>query len=236
MLVLAEDLTDDGAGARIAEAVRARHGRLDLLVNNAGAGWRGTFADGSTANLRQTVELNLFAQAALTEALLPLLRESAPSAIVNVASTSGRVAGAGAGAYSASKFGLIGWSDALHMEERPQWCSCRDRQPGLRGDRGLSAGRARRQGRDALDGVDAREGGRSDRRRRPRRQGRALRATALRARGGRPDPLARAHPQGAGRRRCEGACDLDGRRRGGPSAQPAESVAGAVPTALPDWH
>ncbi len=119
VLVLAEDLTDDGAGVRIADAVRARHGRLDLLVNNAGAGWRGAFADVGTANLRQTLELNLFAQAALTEALLPLLRESAPSAIVNVASTAGRVARAGAGAYSASKFAFIGWSDALHLEERP---------------------------------------------------------------------------------------------------------------------
>jgi short-subunit dehydrogenase len=119
VLVLAEDLTDEGAGARIAEAVRARHGRLDLLVNNAGAGWRGAFADVGTANLRQTLELNLFAQAALTEALLPLLRESAPSAIVNVASTAGRVARAGAGGYSASKFAFIGWSDALHLEERP---------------------------------------------------------------------------------------------------------------------
>jgi short-subunit dehydrogenase len=119
VLVLAEDLTDDGAGARIADAVRARHGRLDLLVNNAGAGWRGAFADVGTANLRQTLELNLFAQAALTEALLPLLRESAPSAIVNVASTAGRVSRAGAGAYSASKFAFIGWSDALHLEERP---------------------------------------------------------------------------------------------------------------------
>jgi short-subunit dehydrogenase len=119
VLVLAEDLTDEGAGARIADAVRARHGRLDLLVNNAGAGWRGAFADVGTANLRQTLELNLFAQAALTEALLPLLRESAPSAIVNVASTAGRVARAGSGAYSASKFAFIGWTDALHLEERP---------------------------------------------------------------------------------------------------------------------
>lgn len=119
VLVLAEDLTDGGAGARIADAVRARHGRLDLLVNNAGAGWRGAFADVGTANLRQTLELNLFAQAALTEALLPLLRESAPSAIVNVASTAGRVSRAGAGAYSASKFAFIGWSDALHLEEGP---------------------------------------------------------------------------------------------------------------------
>ena len=53
----------------------------------------------------------------LTEALLPLLRESAPSAIVNVASTAGRVARPGSGAYSASKFALAGWSDALAVEE-----------------------------------------------------------------------------------------------------------------------
>ena len=54
----------------------------------------------------------------VTEALLPLLRESAPSAIVNVASTAARIARAGSGAYSASKFALVGWSDALHVEER----------------------------------------------------------------------------------------------------------------------
>ncbi len=53
-----------------------------------------------------------------TEALLPLLRASAPSAIVNVASTAARVARAGTGAYSASKFALAGWSDALWAEER----------------------------------------------------------------------------------------------------------------------
>jgi uncharacterized protein len=118
-LVLAEDLTDEGAPARIAQAVQDEHGRLDLLVNNAGAGWRGTFADTGSANLRRNMELNFDAQARLTEALLPLLRSSAPSAIVNVASTAGRVARSGTGAYSASKFALIGWTDALHLEERP---------------------------------------------------------------------------------------------------------------------
>jgi short-subunit dehydrogenase len=118
-LVVAADLTAEDAPARIAAAVQERHGRLDLLVNNAGAGWRGTFADAGTANLRRSLELNLEAQARLTEALLPLLRASAPSAIVNVASTAGRVARAGSGAYSASKFALIGWSDALHLEEKP---------------------------------------------------------------------------------------------------------------------
>jgi short-subunit dehydrogenase len=118
-LVLAEDLIDDGAPARIAAAVEREHGRLDLLVNNAGAAWRGTFAETGAATLRRTMALNLDAPARLTEALLPLLRRSAPSAIVNVASTSGRVARAASSAYSASKFALIGWSDALYLEERP---------------------------------------------------------------------------------------------------------------------
>ncbi len=116
--VLAVDLLDDDAPARIREHVLERHGRLDLLVNNAGAAWRARFADGGYANVRRTMDINFDAQVRLTEALLPLLRESAPSAIVNVSSTAARVARAGAGAYSASKFALAGWSDALWAEER----------------------------------------------------------------------------------------------------------------------
>ncbi len=65
------------------------------------------------------MELNFDAVVRLTEALLPLLRRSAPSAIVNVASTAGRVSRANSGAYSASKFALIGWTDALSLEEAP---------------------------------------------------------------------------------------------------------------------
>lgn len=113
------DLVADDAPARVAGHLREHHGgRLDLLVNNAGAAWRGTFADAGWENVRRTMELNFDAQVRLTEALLPLLRASAPSSIVNVASTAGRVARGGSGAYSASKFALAGWSDALHLEER----------------------------------------------------------------------------------------------------------------------
>ena len=114
---LAVDLTEPGAPGEILAHVDANHGRLDLLVNNAGAGWRATFADGGYANVRRTMELNFDAVVRLTEALLPLLRRSAPSAIVNVASTAGRVSRGGSGAYSASKFALAGWSDALYAEE-----------------------------------------------------------------------------------------------------------------------
>jgi uncharacterized protein len=116
--LLAVDLLDEDAPERIRAHVVERHGRLDLLVNNAGAAWRATFAEGGYQNVKRTMEINFDAQVRLTEALLPLLRASAPSAIVNVASTAGRVARAGSGAYSASKFALAGWSDSLWAEER----------------------------------------------------------------------------------------------------------------------
>jgi short-subunit dehydrogenase len=117
--VVAADLTADDAPARVRAHIEQEHGgTLDVLVNNAGAAWRATFADGGWENVRRTMELNFDAQVRLTEALLPLLRAGAPSAIVNVSSTAGRVARAGSGAYSASKFALAGWSDALWAEER----------------------------------------------------------------------------------------------------------------------
>jgi short-subunit dehydrogenase len=117
---IAVDLTEADAPQRVRAHLEAEHGgRLDLLVNNAGASWRGGFAEAGYANVHRHMELNFDAVVRLTEALLPLLRSSAPSAIVNVASTAGRVARARAGSYSASKFALIGWTDALYAEELP---------------------------------------------------------------------------------------------------------------------
>lgn len=117
--ILALDLTDEDAPERVLAHLREYHdGRLALLVNNAGASWRGTFAEGGYANVRRTMEVNFDAVLRLTEALLPLLRSSSPSAIVNVASTAARVTRPGTGAYSASKAALAGWSDALYAEER----------------------------------------------------------------------------------------------------------------------
>jgi short-subunit dehydrogenase len=116
---LVVDLVAPDAPARVREHLEAEHGgRLDLLVNNAGGSRRGTFAEGGWENVRKTMELNFDAVVRLAEALLPLLRASAPSAMVNIASVAGRVGRARAGAYSASKFALIGWSESLALEER----------------------------------------------------------------------------------------------------------------------
>ena len=116
---VAVDLTAPDAPARVREHVEGLGKPLGLLVNNAGAGWRGTFAEAGYENVRRTMEINFDAVVRLTEALLPLLRAAAPSAIVNVSSTAGRVARGGSGAYSASKFALAGWSDSLYLEEAP---------------------------------------------------------------------------------------------------------------------
>jgi len=115
---IAADLTGKDAPGRVLAHVQEHHERLTLLVNNAGASWRGTFEDEGYENVRRTMELNFDAVVRLTEAMLPMLRHSAPSSIVNIASTASRIARGGAGAYSASKFAIAGWTDSLHHEEK----------------------------------------------------------------------------------------------------------------------
>ncbi|HEY3727099.1 MAG TPA: SDR family NAD(P)-dependent oxidoreductase [Solirubrobacteraceae bacterium] len=120
---IAVDLTEEGAPGRVLEALRRDHGQLHMLVNNAGAAWRGGFAETGWANVERHMKLNFEAPVRLTEALLALIRETAAGAgdrrvcIVNVASTAGRVSRPRSAAYSASKFALIGWSDGLYAEE-----------------------------------------------------------------------------------------------------------------------
>jgi short-subunit dehydrogenase len=128
--VIAADLTDPAVPARVRATVQSEHGALHLLVNNAGASWRGRFAEAGWANVQRHLELDFEAPVRLTEALLPLLRDTAAAAhpaahgrraavsIVNVASTASRVARPGAAGYSAAKFALAGWTDGLHLEER----------------------------------------------------------------------------------------------------------------------
>jgi short-subunit dehydrogenase len=125
--VIAVDLTEPDAPAQVREVVEREHGgELHLLVNNAGAAWRGKFADKGWTNVERHMKLNFESPVRLTEALLPLLRATATRSgaghgrkvsIVNVASTASRVSRPGSAAYSASKFALIGWSDGLNIEE-----------------------------------------------------------------------------------------------------------------------
>jgi uncharacterized protein len=124
--VVATDLTSAQAPAAVRESVQREHGELHLLVNNAGASWRGRFDETGWANVERHMEVNFAAPLRLTEALLPLLRRTTASrpqrrvSLVNIASTAGRVSRPGTGGYSASKAAFASWSDALALEELPR--------------------------------------------------------------------------------------------------------------------
>jgi short-subunit dehydrogenase len=125
--VIAVDLTTAEAPGHVRDVIEREHGALHMLVNNAGAAFRGRFAETGWENIERHMKVDFEAPVKLTEALLPLLRataknrppDSRPVSIVNVASTAARVSRPSSGAYSAAKFALAGWSDALYAEERP---------------------------------------------------------------------------------------------------------------------
>jgi short-subunit dehydrogenase len=95
---------------------RQRFGGLDCLVNNAGFGALGPFAEADEARLRQVFEVNFFAAAEFTREALPQLRQGKSPIIVNTGSVLGHFAVPGKSEYCASKFALHGLSDALRIE------------------------------------------------------------------------------------------------------------------------
>ncbi len=115
--ICACDLTTPEAPGLVRDAALATGLPVAVLVNNAGAGGRGTFAEIGAAGVQETMALNFDAQLRLTEALLPELRAAAPSSVLFVTSVSGKIARPSASAYSASKFALNGFADALRAEE-----------------------------------------------------------------------------------------------------------------------
>lgn len=114
------DVTNDEAveAARVLIEAEVREIGLAGLVNNAGVAVGGPLELVPIADMRRQLETNVIGTAAITQALLPLLRRGR-GRIVNVGSTSGRVAAPFAGPYAASKFALRAYNDALRIEMRP---------------------------------------------------------------------------------------------------------------------
>jgi NAD(P)-dependent dehydrogenase (short-subunit alcohol dehydrogenase family) len=117
------DVTDEAAVQLAADKVGRDLGASTLggLVNNAGIEVTGPLAHLPVEQFRQQLEVNLVGPLIVTKAFLPLLgsdvaRKGKPGRIVNISSTSGKIAGPFTGAYSASKFGLEGFSDSLRRE------------------------------------------------------------------------------------------------------------------------
>ena len=121
------DVTDDTSVAELAAFVRDRCGRLDVLVNNAGIGIYRPTSELSLDDFRRVVETNLTGVFRMTKAVLPLLLEAAATAdndapsgatVINIGSLAGRHPFKGGAAYNASKFGLVGLSEAMMLDLR----------------------------------------------------------------------------------------------------------------------
>ncbi|MFD3992047.1 oxidoreductase [Streptomyces sp. NPDC058583] len=113
------DVTDTAAIDRVVAEVAERHGRIDVLVNNAGRTHVGSVEETSDAELRSLFDVHVFGPAALARAVLPHMRARRSGAIVQLSSVGGQMSMAGFGAYSATKFALEGMSEALAAEVRP---------------------------------------------------------------------------------------------------------------------
>jgi NAD(P)-dependent dehydrogenase (short-subunit alcohol dehydrogenase family) len=112
------DITVPEQVACLGETVAATTPMLNALLNNAGTAYAGPLELLSPDDLREQLEINVVAQLAVTQALLPLLK-AAHGTIINVSSVNGKIATPVVGAYSASKFALEGLSDALRVELAP---------------------------------------------------------------------------------------------------------------------
>lgn len=102
--------------AALPEAVIAEHGKVDLLINNAGVALGGHFHQVSEADFDWLMAINFEAVVRMTRAVLPFLQERPAARIVNVSSLFGLITPAGQTAYCASKFAVRGFSNALRLE------------------------------------------------------------------------------------------------------------------------
>jgi short-subunit dehydrogenase len=114
--VVQADVTSADDRRRMVEAAQQHFGGLDILVNNAGIGATGHFAEVSPERLRKIMEVNFFGLTETTRALLPLLRRGNRPAIVNISSIAGKRGIPARSEYSASKFAVQGFSEALRQE------------------------------------------------------------------------------------------------------------------------
>ncbi|MEP7237208.1 MAG: oxidoreductase [Ferruginibacter sp.] len=110
------DVTNPAEVTAAVKQAQEKFGRIDVLVNNAGIGYFGAIEESEEAEYRRMFEINFFGLAAVTNAVLPIMRAQRSGHIVNISSIGGLVAFPGVGFYNATKFAVTGYSEALAKE------------------------------------------------------------------------------------------------------------------------
>jgi len=124
------DLTDDASIDEAVQSVEAHYGPVGILINDAGYGEFGSVEETPIAQARRQFDVNVFGLAALTQRVLPSMREAGAGRIVNVSSLAGEFSSPLGGWYHASKFALEALSDSLRAEVRPFGIDVTVVQPG----------------------------------------------------------------------------------------------------------
>ena len=117
-LTIPADLTQDAEINRLVEEIHQTWASVDILINNAGWGKRAPVVKAKVEDWDQTFRVNLHAPMLLAKLLLPEMIEKGEGAVINIGSVSGKSGEANGAAYSASKFGLIGFTQSLFEEVR----------------------------------------------------------------------------------------------------------------------
>ena len=112
-------ITDEHQILSAVEKIISQHGQLDILINNAGTDLTVAIEDLSIQDWDRILAVNLRAPFILSKAVISHMKQRESGHIVNIASTAAKRAWANASAYHASKWGLLGFSHALHVEARP---------------------------------------------------------------------------------------------------------------------
>jgi NAD(P)-dependent dehydrogenase (short-subunit alcohol dehydrogenase family) len=129
-LPLALDVTERAQVVSVVDQAVDRFGAVDVLVNNAGYGYRAAVEEGDDAEVRQLFATNVFGPVDLIKAVLPGMRERRSGAIVNISSIGARICPPGSGYYAASKAALEGISGSLRKELEPLGISVTAVEPG----------------------------------------------------------------------------------------------------------
>jgi NAD(P)-dependent dehydrogenase (short-subunit alcohol dehydrogenase family) len=129
-LALALDVTDPGMVSHAVQAAEQRFGSIDVLVNNAGYGYRAAIEEADDADVQALFATNVFGAAAMIKAVLPGMRARRSGAIVNISSIGARIAPAGSGYYTASKAALEGLTASLRKEVAPLGITAMAVEPG----------------------------------------------------------------------------------------------------------